>query len=75
MKLDLRFLIQKMLSTGTPKVKGHPIFAVFAKGKEGAVKSLHEDLEDAKSALQFGDIIIRYGALERIELSYVGTTL
>lgn len=75
MKLDLKFLTKKILSSGTPRAKGQPIYAIFAKGTEGIIKSMHEDIEDAKGNLSFGDVIVKYGAHSKIELQYTETQL
>jgi len=75
MNLDLRFMIRKILAGGTPAMNGTPIYAVFARNEPGAIKSMHEDLEDAKSAVSFGDTIIRYNAVKRIAMEFVETSL
>ncbi len=75
LNLDIRFLLKKVLASGTPRIHGQPIFAVFARNEPGAIKSMHEDLEDAKSAVAFGDIIIRYNAVKRIGMEFVESPL
>lgn len=72
MNFSLKFLLPKLFAKGEPKAKNTPLYAVFSGGKLG---SIHEELEDAKTAMKFKDRIIVYKAQHRVELEYTTTDL
>lgn len=72
MKQELRFWMKKLFNADYRKGK-YSVYGVFAKGTEPYLKSLHEDLEDAKASLNFGDTIVKFVSTSKVELQFTET--